>query len=46
LCGRLTARCQALEQRLRDEAEETNRLRGQLVDLGVDPDNPSALALR
>jgi len=45
-CGRLTAQCQALDQQLRDEAEENNRLRGLLIDLGVDPDNPSAVALR
>lgn len=45
-CSRVTARSQSIEQRLRDERQETDRLRQLLVGLGVDPDGPSDLFQR
>lgn len=41
---RLAVRIQRDQQRLRDLQQETKRLRGWLVDLGFDPDDPSAFA--
>jgi hypothetical protein len=46
LYDRLTEQSKTIEQRLRDEAQETDRLRRLLVDLGVDPDGPLDLFRR
>ena len=46
LYDRLTEQSKTIEQRLRDERQETDRLRRLLVDLGVDPDGPLDLFRR